>query len=456
MLYRSLKRLISLARWLFFERITARGHPRETGPLVIVAPHPYSVMDPILVAFAYGREVDIVAKAPLFGPRERDMAMLPSWKRPLIRMQRHLLRTMRMHPIHREVDGATASDMKLNLKKLDELADVVATGGCVLIFAEGQSDRPRRVIDDILDGPARIALNAFPKLTGHARREDVAIQVVGLDYADFRDPFQSTVTLNFLEPFSIAQQGFGEKANGRSKRNAYAAVTALIHDKMRESIAEVSGEHAALIEGVQNFYRGDFPDDHQRINLAAAYVNAFDPQDRTRIAGLSADLERYFALRRELHMRTGEEREPLAPKLPRLLYWPFAWMGFLLHYVPYWLTRRQIRVDNTHPASLGYAKFAHGVKNVGMWYAVLVFAAIVIAQLLSFPAALEFGVAVIALAAVALLGLVAVKYLRLANAVAWPLTLRPKYFRFRRLSRSIHARLEEARLQAEARMRASA
>ena len=98
--------------------------PRE-GPVLLVANHPNSLLDPMLVAAVAGRRVRFLAKAPLFVDRK------VGW----------LVRGADSIPVHRKADGEAS--MEGNVEMFSSVFAALAGGAAVAVFPEGIShNRP--------------------------------------------------------------------------------------------------------------------------------------------------------------------------------------------------------------------------------------------------------------------------------------------------------------------------
>src|SRR5262245_19733866 len=118
------------ARWivrrlirLYYPKIevTGRNHIPDNGPVLLVANHANSLIDPVIVGIAAQRPVRFFAKAPLFdtpvlGPVMRALGMLPAFRG--------------------QDDG---SQVRRNLESLNVAAQALARGDAVGIFPEGKS-----------------------------------------------------------------------------------------------------------------------------------------------------------------------------------------------------------------------------------------------------------------------------------------------------------------------------
>src|SRR3954471_9572344 len=125
----------------YYPRIEVTGAsliPRE-GPVLLVANHPNSLIDPVLLGIAAQRPVRLMAKAPLF-----DVPIFGS-----------ILRALGMVPAYRGSDDAR--QVTKNVESLAAAARHLADGCVMGIFPEGKShDLPQVAL--VRSGAARLAM----------------------------------------------------------------------------------------------------------------------------------------------------------------------------------------------------------------------------------------------------------------------------------------------------------
>lgn len=125
-----------------YYRVTVAGARLPvTGPVLVVANHNNSLVDPGLVAAMAGRNVRFMAKSPLF-------------THPLIGW---LIKGVGSVPVYRQQDDPTK--ISQNLDSFRDVHKVLAEGDVVGIFPEGISHSMSRLAP-LKTGAARIALGA--------------------------------------------------------------------------------------------------------------------------------------------------------------------------------------------------------------------------------------------------------------------------------------------------------
>jgi 1-acyl-sn-glycerol-3-phosphate acyltransferase len=179
----------AFGRWLvrglvrfYYPRIEIEGAERlpATGPVLLVANHPNSLIDPVLLGVVARRPVCLLAKAPLFN----------------VPVFGTMLRAAGMVPAYRGADDPKA--VKRNLDSLAAAARALATEGGVLgIFPEGKThDAPR--LAQVKSGAARLALQALA-----AGATDLRVVTVALNY-ERKEKLRSAIWVRIGEPISAA------------------------------------------------------------------------------------------------------------------------------------------------------------------------------------------------------------------------------------------------------------
>lgn len=152
-----------LALWIFCPRVRIEGTElmAARGPLLIVANHPDSFLDAIILGAYYPRKLYFLARGDVF-------------RKPLFGF---LLRSIGMIPIHRAREGR--EHLHLNEDTFQESVEVLRRGDGLLIFIEGICLLTHE-IQPFKKGAARILESA------QAAGIQPMVHVVGLGYSDFK------------------------------------------------------------------------------------------------------------------------------------------------------------------------------------------------------------------------------------------------------------------------------
>lgn len=180
MLYSLVKLLVRLALRIFCRRIDIQGHRylETEGPLLIVANHPNSFLDAIIIGALFEKKVHFLARGDAFHK---------PW-------HNYLLRLLYMIPVYRLSEGR--ENLSLNEKAFQQSGEILQKGGIVLIFIEGICVH-KHELQPFKKGAARIACD---------NRELVGLQVlpVGLAYDSF-ERFGKSISLQICPTFSIKE-----------------------------------------------------------------------------------------------------------------------------------------------------------------------------------------------------------------------------------------------------------
>src|SRR5688572_535024 len=161
----------------YYPRIEVTGGrliPRM-GPVLLVANHPNSLIDPVLLGIAAQRPVRLMAKAPLF-----DVPVFGA-----------VLRAMGMVPAYRGSDDT--KQVSRYLESLAVAARQLATGCAMGIFPEGKSHDATQ-LSLVRSGAARLAMQAVA-----AGATGLRVVPVGLNY-ERKERFRTAVWIKVGRP----------------------------------------------------------------------------------------------------------------------------------------------------------------------------------------------------------------------------------------------------------------
>lgn len=243
MFYGLLKVLVRICTAVFFKRIVVTGLEKlpDGGPAIIVANHPNTLMDPLLIAAAVRQRIGFVANAGLF--RNRALAAV--------------FRYFHVIPIFRKKDVAPGEKPD-NTQAFAQCHQYLAQRGTLLIFPEGSSHYEIN-LREIKTGTARIALS-------YAGPGELRIVPIALDYSDAIQ-FRSMVRVTVGRPILASAH---REAYGRNESGAIDSLTADIRKALASKLPWTTGkEQEDLLIKAHTFYTtyaapADLHEDAQR------------------------------------------------------------------------------------------------------------------------------------------------------------------------------------------------
>jgi glycerol-3-phosphate O-acyltransferase / dihydroxyacetone phosphate acyltransferase len=320
---------VFIARTYYQVRAVGTEVPGE-GPVLLVANHPNSLLDPALVAVAAGRPVRFLAGAHLF--RRRSIA----WA----------VRGSGAIPVYRRSEEP--DEMGRNQASFGAVSDALLGGSAVGVFPEGFTHSEPSIIP-LKTGAARIALS-----TAADRGSDFPILPVGLTFRGGKERFRSEALLLVGKPVRWADLADeGETASAvreltRRIEGALARVTVSLQDWEDLPIVEVAEavHHAEFVRR----RRGNPVRWLARMRRTADALNRARSTGGADVDALYRDLAAHSRMLnkagltpRDLHLRP---RAFVAVRwtLSNLLFFgfalPLALVGSLVFWIPWTVVRR--------------------------------------------------------------------------------------------------------------------
>jgi len=226
--------LIKSVLAIFFRKIEVRHaeYIPARGAVLIVANHPNSIMDALVLGTVTNRKVNYVGHAGLFSNR------LKSW----------FLHGTGVIPVYRRQDAPDKVDA--NIYMFQACFEALEQGGMIGIFPEGTSDMLRKV-KKIKTGAARIALEGERR---NAYNLNLTLLPVGLYFVS-RSRFRSRVLVN-IGP-AIALDGFVEM-NEQDNVRAVQALTEEIQRRLERVTVNIRDEELdQFVRDIEWLYRED-------------------------------------------------------------------------------------------------------------------------------------------------------------------------------------------------------
>jgi len=340
-----------------YYRLTVAGdRVPGRGPALLVANHPNSLLDPVLVQAVAGRPVRFLGKAPLFTDRK------VGW----------LVRGAGAIPVYRATDDP--AQMARNEDTFRAVRAALADGDAVGIFPEGLS-HSEPGLAPLRTGAARIALGvgrAFP------------IVPVGLVFRA-KDVFRSEALALVGE--AVAWDDLAPR--GTADAEAVRELTARIDAALRRVTVNLERwEDRPLAECAVRIWeaeRGEPPAPAERIGrleVTTRVLAAARERDDAAALVLAAEVRAHCARLARLRLRPADLRADIglgrgltwgARRLPLVL--PLATAaalaGFLLFFPPFWLTGRVAAAFRPDPDQGATHKLLAGIVLYGLWLALL-------------------------------------------------------------------------------------
>ena len=311
-----------------FYRVERIGGQLPDGPLLLVANHPNTLLDPALIQTTAARRVRFLAKSTLFR------------RHPLSLLVRH----SGAIPVYRKMDPGV--DTTRNTEMFRAVEATLADGEAICLFPEGISHDGGHLVP-LRTGAARMVLNS------QARGFPVTIVPVGLNF-DHVSAFRSRVTVVFGRPFGCADL---REAYGVDASSAVRALTDRIGERLRRLVVEAEPRHdLPVVERIDRLYasaRGVSRDRRERLARRRLIADGLDQLRRrdparldeilARVGDYDASLERFGLRDRDVDQRIPSalaRRFVVREGLLALVLGPVAVVGLAVFALPYWLTGR--------------------------------------------------------------------------------------------------------------------
>lgn len=311
--YHFFKLIVRVSLWGFYHRTTVvnKEAAKIKGPTILMANHPSTVLDPLNVAIYIPRMVHFLANASLF------KTPFTNW----------FFNTFYCIPIERYVD--TGGKPLNNAASFAKATEFLTNGGILFIAPEGSSYVERKV-RKLKTGLARIALN-----TEAANDFKLGLHILptGINYED-PTKFRSDVLTVFGSPVKVADF---KKDWEEDPREAVRKLTAHLHGKLAELTTDVEDkEEEKVLETLETIAQSEKPlapfPAFERSQIILGKLKKWRAETAPKLEKLESILEK-IDLSKELRKGNTWSRWALL-----LLTLPFFITGYLIHFLPAFLT----------------------------------------------------------------------------------------------------------------------
>ena len=359
LLFSAMPWLMRLASAVSFRSIQVRGAERfpKRGPVLLVANHPATWTDVLVLHVALGRKLHFLAQEPLFRPTVR------AW----------LLRLYGALPV--SSSGNAAERGVRNERTLKRCRRLLERGEVIAIFPEGVSEVDRSILA-FKPGAARIALDSC----GSVR--PLPVVPTGIHYLD-RTAFRTHVVVSIGHPVRLPIAPESERDIegwiAATTARLEEAVTRLILDLPDPRIRAAVEELAPLIPCTPSSDPAGF----RRSRCVARWLLMLRGARPADFASTLRHARRHRKLREALALEPLDVSDrswvhQAGAVLSLLAGAPLALIGLILNGPPALLAAHVAR--RFDPTRVALARIAAGAALFGLWYAVIVAGAAVVGR----------------------------------------------------------------------------
>lgn len=369
-MYRIFKFIFKIALRVYFReyKVINKEVIPGKGPLIVVANHPSTFMDPIIAASLIKQQACFIAKGTLFKGKFKNWWM------------RNMAFSI---PVHRKQDNPELAH--LNKDMFEHCFTHLESNGTLILFPEGTSIKERK-LRTIKTGAARIALGA------EARNDfklGVKILCIGINYTD-PQIFRSDAWINIEDPIEVLDFA---KAYQENNREAVVQLTEAIKSTLEKNLIILENEEEdQFVRNVETLYKNEIVNQFDLDPKWHAFpltkgieqaIKHFDGLDTNWTSEVRQTVNQYF---KQLGSYRLEDRFLMAgnkakPSLVRQLLYtvllvlglPFYLYGLLANYLPYMIPGQVARLMTPFAAFRGPIKMTVGIFSFGLFYGLLVY-----------------------------------------------------------------------------------
>ena len=374
MLYYVLKYLSIFLVNVFFRRLHVehKDRIRKTGPIILAANHPNTMMDPLLVALLCGRNPHFLGKSTLFNSK------IAKW----------FFASVRVLPVYRKLDAE--KEMGKNAEIFEKCYMALEAGNALVIMPEGISQMDG-TLHEIKTGTARIGLGAEAR---NAFELGVQIVPAGINYSSPTE-FFSDVHCRFGRPINLKDY---RQLYEKDEYEAVYEVTRQIRDALEKLTTTVeNSETASVLENLQKIYKMELAvglglhenldqHDFSMTRGMADAINWYSNQFPKSFNKMDKRMTHYLAKVEGLELRdellsTVQGKKTFTRRavglLGVVLGFPIYLWGFLNNFLAYLIPRNLVRVLGTSLEYLSTIKMLSGfvifalfytLQTIAVWY----------------------------------------------------------------------------------------
>lgn len=338
MIYNLLKSIAKIALFFFYKKVDVFGKSNipKKGPLIIVANHPSTVIDPLIITTITKQRIGFIAKAGIF--KNKIFAKILTYL--------HII------PIYRKMD-VPEGEKPDNASTFVRCHAYLEGGGTFLIFPEGSSYYELK-LREIKTGTARIALS-YEELNNFVG--NLKILPVALDYSDSIQ-FRTSISVTIGSPINVSDF---KETYSKDNISGVRALTERIKVELAKSIPHTDDKnHEEFLIKLHKFYVAYFdPIIHtskssgQALlirNSVSKVLSQVKDDNVALYEAIQLKLFSFFDLLKEENISTGFFSNNFL-KINRVLVlfnyffkfiflFPFYSIGLIANYIPYILPYR--------------------------------------------------------------------------------------------------------------------
>ena len=365
MAYLLIRFIFRITNRFYFRNLQVKGLeniPKE-GPVFLVANHPSTFMDPLVIATATNRPLFFLGKGVLFQNK------LLKWLLPKF----HVIPIYRSH----ETPGEAHKNKDIFIQCYKHFEK----GGALLAFPEGISLTERK-IKKIQSGTARICLGAEAE---NKFSLNIKIVAIGLNFSN-PHKFQSDLFINIDSPINVSD--YYEQYKQDTFKAAHALTDEIRRRLETQVVAIQDSDVDKLVSNIELIYKaqllkdlGQSPREMENVfnttktmSDCVHYFVEFQPERvkklRNEINSYLNDLERLSLS--DSVIGGSEKRSPVSDALKSIFFLivgaPLFMFGFINNYLPWKIPGRTARLISKREEFFGSIAFSLGTLTFILFY----------------------------------------------------------------------------------------